>query len=143
MEIITNQSLKDSLTPLEKWKIFLRIRAIQAKDLTARIVIKTLWQNSVRPTISQSDAGFGGISGIVMDWYWYFQLGRSYLLNRCQKPRSGCSRSVANSSSGMLSGLRSLVDSTMTCSRRQTHCRQSISGYLMMRNKCSKWSGVP
>lgn len=55
---------------------------------------------------------------MVTAGYWYFQLKPVLSSLRCQKPRSGCSRSVAKSSSGMLSGFRSLVDSTITYDRR-------------------------
>lgn len=58
---------------------------------------------------------------MVTDGYWYFQLTQVLSSLRCQKPRSGCSRSVAKSSSGMLSGFRSLVDSTITCNKRDRH----------------------
>lgn len=55
---------------------------------------------------------------MVTAGYWYFQLKPVLSSLRCQKPRSGCSRSVAKSRSGMLSGFRSLVDSTITYDRR-------------------------
>lgn len=58
---------------------------------------------------------------MVTAGYWYFQLKPVLSSLRCQKPRSGCSRSVAKSSSGMLSGFRSLVDSTITYDRRDRH----------------------
>lgn len=58
---------------------------------------------------------------MVTDGYWYFQFIQVLSSLRCQKPRSGCSRSVAKSSSGMLSGFRSLVDSTITYDRKDKH----------------------
>lgn len=58
---------------------------------------------------------------MVTDGYWYSQLKQVLSSLRCQKPRSGYSRLVAKSSSGMLSGFRSLVDSTITYDRRSKH----------------------
>lgn len=83
--------------------------AILAKHFAAWLS-RPLGQHCVIPTISNRDR-FG--RPILDGDIGSSSAGRSHLSNS-QKPRSGCSRSVANNSSGMRSGLRSRVDSTIT-----------------------------
>lgn len=119
METITNWTSQKTDYRLQENKknfffFFLRITAIQAKYLTAKVS---------RPSgriLSCSEVVTGML--VVQEYLEWWQkivsafparVGLIFLAD-AQKPRSGCSRSVANNSSGILNGFRSRVDSTIT-----------------------------